>query len=85
MLKFDQAACAFACVRFMGSSPQIYVTSLICLHFPLTSSLAQWLRRPPREAGPGFDSRFLRGNLSRSSLALQWLPCQAPGVIGLAL
>ena len=41
---------------------------------------------------PGFESRLLRdffSGLSHTSdlkkMALQWLPCQAPGVIGSAL
>ena len=34
----------------------------------------------PRAEDPGFESR-----LRESKLALQWLPCQAPGVIGSAL
>ena len=43
-----------------------------------------------RAEDPGFESR-LRRDFSRSShtsdlkLALQWLPCQAPGVIGSVL
>ena len=42
------------------------------------------VRRPPRERkAPG----FFRGRVIpvTSKLALQWLPCQAPGVIGSAL
>ena len=56
------------------------------------ASLAQWLRRPPRE-------RKIRGSIPpravsifpgrvipvTSKLVLQWLPCQALGVIGSAL
>ena len=44
-----------------------------------------------RAEDPGFHSRLRRGDFSGSShtcdlnLALQWLPCQAPGVIGSAL
>ena len=44
-----------------------------------------------RAEGPGFESRlrrdFFRGRVipATSKLALQWLPCQAPGVIGSAL
>ena len=40
---------------------------------------------------PGFESRFATGIFPgrvipvTSKLALQWLPCQAPGVIGSAL
>ena len=40
---------------------------------------------------PGFDSRLSSGDFSGSGhtgdskMALQWLPCQAPGVIGSAL
>ena len=57
-----------------------------------TDSLAQWLRASAsRKADPGFESR-LRRDFSGSShtsdlkqLAFQWLPCQAPGVIGSAL
>ena len=44
-----------------------------------------------RAEGPGFESRlrrdFFRGRIIpvTSKLALQWLPCQGPGVIGSAL
>ena len=44
-----------------------------------------------RAEGPGFESRlrrdFFRGRVIpvTSKLALQWLPCQVPGVIGSAL
>ena len=44
-----------------------------------------------RAEDPGFESRlrrdFFRGRVIpvTSKLALQWLPCQAPGVIGSAL
>ena len=44
-----------------------------------------------RAEGPGFESRlrrdFFRGRVIPVTykLALQWLPCQAPGVIGSAL
>ena len=44
-----------------------------------------------RKIRPGFDSRLSRGDFSGSSytsdikLTLQWLPCQAPGVLRLAL
>ena len=44
-----------------------------------------------RAEDPGFESRlrrdFFRGRVMpvTSTLALQWLPCQAPGVIGSAL
>ena len=44
-----------------------------------------------RAEGPGFESRwrrdFFRGRVipGTSKWALQWLPCQAPGVIGSAL
>ena len=42
-----------------------------------------------RAAGPGFDSRFRRNFCGSShtsnSKILQWLPCQAPGVIESAL
>ena len=36
------------------------------------------VRRPPRAEDSGFESRLQK-------LALQWLPCQAPGVLGSAL
>ena len=57
----------------------------------LTASLAQCLRRPPREqkirvlnpAGDGiFPGRVIPVT---QKLAFQWLPCQAPGIIGSAL
>ena len=57
----------------------------------LTASLAQRLRRPPLErkirgSNPTCDSFFLGRVIPvTSKLALQWLPCQAPGVIGSAL
>ena len=45
-----------------------------------------------RAEDPVFDSRLRRGDFSGSShtsdlkkKALQWVPCQAPGVIGSAL
>ena len=46
----------------------------------------------PRAEGPGFESH-LRGIFSGSShtsdlkkkMTVQWLPCQAPGIIGSAL
>ena len=41
----------------------------------------------PRAEDPGFDSR-LHGRIFQVDslkLALHWLPCQAPGVIGSAL
>ena len=44
-----------------------------------------------RAEDPGFESRLRRDNFGArvipvtSKLALQWLPCQAPGVIGSAL
>ena len=39
-------------------------------------------------ADPGFDSRLCRdfsGSSQTSDLALQWLPCQEPGIIRSAL
>ena len=45
-----------------------------------------------REEGPGFESRLRHGDFFRvesyqrlKRLALQWLPCQAPGVTGSVL
>ena len=40
-----------------------------------------------RAEDPGFESRLRRGRVIpvTSKLALQWLPCQAPGFIGSAL
>ena len=44
-----------------------------------------------RAEGPGFESRWSRDFFGgrvipvTKKLALQWLPCQAPGVIGSAL
>ena len=41
-----------------------------------------------RAADPGFDSHLQRGDFSGANyscdlkFALQWLPCQAPGIIG---
>ena len=56
-----------------------------------TVSLALWLTRPPRERQtqgsiPACAGIF-RGQVIPVTLklALQWLPCQAPGVIGSAL
>ena len=57
-----------------------------------TASLAYWLRRLPRERNiPDSNPRiplalgFFQGRVIpvTSKLALQWLTCQAPGVIGL--
>ena len=50
--------------------------------FPVTASLAEWLRRPPRERKGFFRGRVIQVT---SELALQWLPCLTPGVIGSAL
>ena len=63
------------------------------LYFPyqVTVSLAWWLRRPPRERkirglNPACDGIFPGRVIPVTyKLALQWLPCQAPGVIGSAL
>ena len=33
---------------------------------------------------PGFESRVESYHVVTSKLALQWLPCQAPGITGLA-
>ena len=38
-----------------------------------------------RAEDPGFESRFRRDFYGVEKLALQWLPCQAPGVIGSVL
>ena len=53
---------------------------------------AQWLRRPPRELKilgliPAYDVLIFPGRVIpvTSKLALQWLPCQAPGVKGSVL
>ena len=50
------------------------------------------VRRPPRQrkipgSNPACAGIFFRGRVIpvTSKLALQWLPCQAPGVIGSAL
>ena len=60
-------------------------------HLSRTTSLAKWLRRPPWEQkiwglNPVCDG-ILPGQviLLTSKLALKWLPCQAPGIIGSAL
>ena len=56
-----------------------------------TTSMATWLRRPPRErkilgSNPACAEIFPGStHTSDLKLALQWLPCQAPGVIGSAL
>ena len=54
-----------------------------------TASLAKWLRRPPRERRIGGSNPacagILQGRVIPVTLALQWLPCQAPGVIGSVL
>ena len=52
-----------------------------------TASLAKWCGVRPESGRPGFASRFPHGSFPGSShtsdlkLVLQWLPCQAPGVI----
>ena len=49
----------------------------------LTASLAE---QKVRGSNPACDELFPgRVILVTSKLALQWLPCQAPGIIGLAL
>ena len=53
----------------------------VCLF--IATSLAQWLRRPPREREIS-GSNPARAPVT-SKLALRWLPCQAPGVIGSVL
>ena len=61
-----------------------------CVLFQTTRSLYK-LRRPPREpkirgSNSACDGVFHgRAIPVTSKLALQWLPCQAPGVIGSAL
>ena len=57
-----------------------------------TASLAKWLRRPPRErkipgSNPSCDRIFPGSShtCDLKKLTLQWLPCQAPGVIGSVL
>ena len=56
-----------------------------------TALLAKWLRRPPRErkirgSNPACDGIFpSRVTLVTQKLALQWLLCQVPGVIGSVL
>ena len=63
----------------------------LLLSLLLTASVAYWLRRPPRErkirgSNPACDEIFPgQVILVTSKLALQWLPCQAPGVLGSAL
>ena len=49
----------------------------------VTASLAKWLNRTVRSSNPSCDGIF-PGRVIRatSKLALQWLPCQVPGVIG---
>ena len=56
-----------------------------------TASLAQQLRLPPRErkirgSNHACDGIFwIESYQGRKKMALQWLPCPAPGVIGSAL
>ena len=75
--------------------------SKICTSKPRRKMLQYPMRRPPRwpsgkasvsrAEDPRFESRlsrdFFRGRVIpvTQKLALQWLPCQAPGVIGSAL
>ena len=64
---------------------------MLSLSLLLAASLAQWLRRPLRERkDPEFESRLRRDFFRVESykwqkMALQWLPCQTPGIIGSAL
>ena len=57
----------------------------------ITASLAKLLRRPPRErkirgSNPACDWIFPGRVIPVTyKLALQWLPCQAPDIIGSAL
>ena len=61
------------------------------LKVPPTASLSSWLRCPPRErkipgSNPDCDGNFPGRVIPvNQKLALQWLPCQASGVIGSAL
>ena len=65
--------------------------SPVFLSYLSTASMAEWLRRPPRErktrgSNPACDGIFPgRVILVTSKLALQRLPCQAPGIIGSVL
>ena len=59
----------------------------LSLHSVLTTSLAKWLRCPPQErkvrsSNPACDGIFPGWVIPVIwKLALQWLPCQAPGII----
>ena len=68
------------------------VSISVCMYVGMY--LPKWLRRPPQEQQDlGLDSCLCYGDSTGSShtsdleigTALQWLPCQAPGIIGSAL
>ena len=84
-----QGACDTTVQR---SCPACYRHDVSVMSVGTTASLAWWLRRPPPErkipgSNPPLATGFFRGRVLpvTSNLALQWLPCQAPGVIGSAL
>ena len=72
-------------------SPFPFTLSIFLISTPPTASLVKWLRRPPQKrkawcSNPTCDRIFPGPVLPVTSiLVLQWLPCQAPGAIGLAL
>ena len=76
-----------ALVTSSCSSPLKSAFPFLCVH----RLVGLVVRRPPRERKvPGSNpacAGFFRGRVIpvTSKLALQWLPCQAPGVIGSAL
>ena len=70
---------------------QLDSNSRLLSPIPYTASLAKWLRRPPLEwkirgSNPACDGIFLGRVIPVTlKLALRWLPCLAPGIIGSAL
>ena len=73
---------------FVISPSRVTVTCVTELHSVKYRLVGLVVRRPPRERKiPGSNPGFFRGRVIpvTQKLALQWLPCQAPGVIGSAL
>ena len=71
-----------------AAAAAVVVVVVVVVFVVVTASFTLWLRRPPSErqirgSNPACAGIF-QGRVMpvTSKLALQWLPCQAPGVIG---
>ena len=89
LLLFEQKDEAWG--RLRGCFSFLLLSRELASPFSRTASLAWWLRRPPRErkirgSNPACDGIFPGRVIPvTQKLALQWLPCQTPGIIGSAL